>query len=100
MKRDSQSRVEIRDVAAGLWIWRLEHPHWKPGRGWEPIVASTCVDSGGERLVIDPLAPPPDAVEVSKSDFSKVVMLRAIFRSVYGFIERGSRGWIRNRKTI
>jgi hypothetical protein len=64
VKRDSQSQVEIRDVAAGLWIWRLEHPHWKPGQGWEPVVASTCVDSGGERLVLDPLAPPPDAVEV------------------------------------
>ncbi|HEU0176849.1 MAG TPA: hypothetical protein VFV58_21485 [Blastocatellia bacterium] len=27
-------------------------------------MASTCVESGGERLVLDPLAPPPEAVEV------------------------------------
>lgn len=57
-------QVEIRDVIAGLWIWRLEHPHWKPGQGWEPVVASTCVESGGETLLLDPLAPPATAVEV------------------------------------
>jgi hypothetical protein len=64
MKQDPQFQVELRDVAAGLWIWRLEHPAWKPGQGWEPLVASTCVASGGETLVLDPLAPPADAVEV------------------------------------
>lgn len=35
-KRKQQHSVEIRDVAPGLWIWRLEHPHWKPGQGWDP----------------------------------------------------------------
>jgi glyoxylase-like metal-dependent hydrolase (beta-lactamase superfamily II) len=60
MEQVRQSSVEIRDVAPGLWIWRLEHPHWKPGQGWEPIVASTCVESRGERLILDPLAPPND----------------------------------------
>jgi hypothetical protein len=58
------SQVEIRDVADGLWIWRLEHPHWKPGQGWEPVVASTCVESRGETLVLDPLAPPQGAAGV------------------------------------
>jgi glyoxylase-like metal-dependent hydrolase (beta-lactamase superfamily II) len=53
--------VEVRDVADGLWIWRLEHPRWKPGQGWEPVVASTCVESGGETLLLDPLAPPENA---------------------------------------
>jgi len=56
--------VAIRDVAPGLWIWRLAHPHWKPGQGWEPMVASACVESGDARLVLDPLAPPADAAEV------------------------------------
>jgi hypothetical protein len=64
MNHDSKSQVEIKDVAEGLWIWRLEHPRWKPGQGWEPVVASTCVDSEGETLVLDPLAPPPDAADV------------------------------------
>jgi hypothetical protein len=58
-----QIRVELRDVAPGLWIWRFPHPHWKPGQGWEPIVACTCVHSGGETLLLDSLAPPADAAE-------------------------------------
>jgi hypothetical protein len=49
---------EMRDVAAGLWIWRLEHPDWHPDAGWEPPVTSTSVESGGEVALLDPLAPP------------------------------------------
>jgi hypothetical protein len=66
MKHEPRVPVEVRDIAPGLWIWRHEHPHWKPGQGWEPLVASTFVESGGERLVLDPLAPPAGAVEVWK----------------------------------
>jgi hypothetical protein len=47
MKHDAQFQAELRDVAAGLWIWRLAHPAWKPNRGWEPVVTSTCVESRG-----------------------------------------------------
>ncbi len=57
------SQVEFRDVAPGLWIWRLRHPQWRPGQGWDPLVACTFVESGGARLLLDPLAPPADAVE-------------------------------------
>ena len=53
-----------RDVAAGLWIWRLEHPDWNPGLDWPQTVTSTCVAAGGEVALLDPLAPPEDADEV------------------------------------
>jgi hypothetical protein len=56
--------AEIRDVAPGLWIWRLEHPHWKPGLGWDGPVTSTYVESGGEVALLDALAPPGDDDEV------------------------------------
>lgn len=56
--------VEVRDVAPGLWIWRLEHPDWAPDFDWEPLVTSTCVESRGEVALLDPLAPPEDATEV------------------------------------
>jgi len=49
--------AEIRDVAPGLWIWRLQHPAWHEGYDWEPLVTSTVVESGGEVALIDPLAP-------------------------------------------
>jgi glyoxylase-like metal-dependent hydrolase (beta-lactamase superfamily II) len=51
---------EIRDVAPGLWIWRLPHPDWRPGNDWPAEVTSTCVESGGEVVLLDPLAPPSD----------------------------------------
>jgi hypothetical protein len=54
----------VRDVAPGLWIWRVEHPDWSPEAEWEPLVTSTCAESGGEVLLLDPLAPPEDATDV------------------------------------
>lgn len=56
--------VEIIDVAPGLWIWRMDHPAWSARVHWEPGVTSTCVESGGEVALLDPLAPPEDATEV------------------------------------
>ena len=55
--------VEIRDLAPGLWIWRLEHPDWTAEANWQPLVTCTCVESEGETLLLDPLAPPPGAAE-------------------------------------
>jgi glyoxylase-like metal-dependent hydrolase (beta-lactamase superfamily II) len=57
-------QAEVRDVAAGLWLWRTPYPEWNPSVGWERVVASTCVESGGEIAALDPLAPPADANEV------------------------------------
>jgi glyoxylase-like metal-dependent hydrolase (beta-lactamase superfamily II) len=56
--------VEVRDVAPGLWLWRQPHPAWREGLEWEPEVSSFFVESRGERLVLDPLAPPPLEREV------------------------------------
>ena len=35
-----------------------------PESGWEPLVSSTCVESGGEVILLDPLAPRDDAADV------------------------------------
>ena len=64
MERSDSSPVEVIDVAPGLWIWRLRHWEWRPGMDWDPIVTCTYVESGGERLVLDPLEPPSGAHEV------------------------------------
>jgi glyoxylase-like metal-dependent hydrolase (beta-lactamase superfamily II) len=55
---------ELRDVADGLWIWRLEYPDWRPEAGWPEVVTTTCVESGGEVALLDPLAPPEEATEI------------------------------------
>jgi hypothetical protein len=54
----------LRDIAPGLWVWRLDHPDWAPDVGWSPPVTSTCVESGGEVAVLDALAPPEGATEI------------------------------------
>jgi hypothetical protein len=51
--------VEIRDIAPGLWLWRQRHHEWREGDDWEPEVASFVVESGGQVVLVDPLAPPP-----------------------------------------
>jgi glyoxylase-like metal-dependent hydrolase (beta-lactamase superfamily II) len=55
---------EVRDVCHGLWLWRLDYPDWRQEVGWEQVVSSTCVESRGEVVLIDPLAPPAEATEV------------------------------------
>jgi glyoxylase-like metal-dependent hydrolase (beta-lactamase superfamily II) len=54
---------ELRDVTTGLWIWRVDHPDWTPEQDWRPAVTSTCVATGGEVAVIDPLQPAGDCAE-------------------------------------
>ena len=49
------------DIAPGLWIWRLQHPDWSAEQTGSRMSTSTCVETGGEVALIDPLAPPEDA---------------------------------------
>jgi glyoxylase-like metal-dependent hydrolase (beta-lactamase superfamily II) len=49
---------ELREVGIGFWIWQLSYPDWHEGAGWPEVVSSTCVESGGEVALLDPLAPP------------------------------------------
>jgi hypothetical protein len=57
----SDPTVEIRDVTDGLWLWRQPHWEWREGDDWEAEVSSFVVESQGEVILLDPLAPPPIA---------------------------------------
>ena len=56
--------VELRDVVPGLWLWRQPHWEWREGVDWEPEVSSFVVNSRGQTVLLDPLAPRPNAHEV------------------------------------
>lgn len=56
--------VEVRDVTTGLWLWRQPHWQWHEGEDWEREVSSFAVESRGEIVLLDPLAPPPSAHQV------------------------------------
>jgi hypothetical protein len=47
MVQRADNDVQMIDVADDLWLWRLEHPDWRPGLDWEPAVTSTLVESQG-----------------------------------------------------
>jgi hypothetical protein len=91
--------IGVRDVAPGLWIWQVEHPAWNPGLDWGPTVTSTCVESGSEVALLDPLAPNAETDEVSArleaSPPSMVVILKPDHvRDVDRFVQRyGSRAF-------
>ena len=55
--------MEFRDLADGLWIWSVEHPDWASELAWPETVTSTCVVSGGEVALLDPIVP-DDAAEL------------------------------------
>jgi len=90
---------ELRDVAPGLWLWRREYPDWRPRADWGPAVASTCVESGGEVVVIDALAPSDDAAEIwerldARPPTVCVVLKPDHVRDVDAFVRRyGARGF-------
>jgi len=58
------SEVGIQEVAPGLWIRRARHPFWKEGEDYQQVVTSTYVESGGERIVIYPIAPSLDRIHL------------------------------------
>jgi len=78
---------------------RLEHPAWNPRRGWPPLVTSTCVESGGEIALLDPLAPPQEATGIwerfdARSPTVVVVLKPDHVRDVDLFVERyGARAY-------
>ncbi len=85
--------AEVRDVAPGLWLWRMAHPDWAPGQGWDPLVTSACVESRGEVLLLDPLAPPDRAREVwerldARPPTAVVVLKPDHVRDVDSFVRR------------
>ena len=49
------------ELRPGLWTWTGEHPEWTPELRWGPEVRSYLVQAGEMRVLIDPIAPAPDA---------------------------------------
>jgi glyoxylase-like metal-dependent hydrolase (beta-lactamase superfamily II) len=85
----------VTDVAPGLWLWRLPYPDWRPRPDWGPEVASTCLECGGEVVLVDPLAPPDAADEVwtrldARPPTIVVVLKPDHVRDVDAFVQRYS----------
>ena len=59
---ESGSDVGILELDQGLWIWRARHPFWSKRDDYQQVVTSTFVKSGGETIIIDPIAPSLDCI--------------------------------------
>lgn len=57
-----QFHTGVHELFPDLWIWRARHPFWKKEDDYQEVVTSTYVESGGERILIDPLAPALDCI--------------------------------------
>jgi len=79
------------DLAPGLWIWRTAHPDWAEHVHWSPPVTSTYVESGGEVVVLDALAPTDDETWArldAKPPTVAIVLKPDHIRDVDLFVER------------
>jgi glyoxylase-like metal-dependent hydrolase (beta-lactamase superfamily II) len=50
----------MQEIQTGLWWWSELHPGWTPedlegGQGWEQVVSSYALSTGGELVLFDPL---------------------------------------------
>jgi len=87
------NRLDVRNIASGLWIWRARHPAWVPGEGWDPFVTSTCVESDGQILILDPFLPSGDVTALwerldARPPSAAVVLKPDHVRQVDRFVER------------
>jgi glyoxylase-like metal-dependent hydrolase (beta-lactamase superfamily II) len=59
----------VRELQTGLWYWEAPYPGWTEAEGgpdgWGPEVTSYAIDVGESLLLIDPLAPPSEVVELA-----------------------------------
>jgi hypothetical protein len=66
------SRVEMQQLARGLWRWTAPHPDWEPSpkKGspddWPQLVGSVAYQTDGVLVLVDPLVPDGDWRELDR----------------------------------
>jgi hypothetical protein len=105
----SSARVDVQEIAPGLWRWTALHPEWTPEveaeDGWAQEVACVYYEAADAVVLIDPLVPPEDLErfweaidrDVARADRPVHVLLTLHWhaRSASEVVERyaGTRVW-------
>src|SRR5689334_12498181 len=56
----------MREVSPGVWWWQHRHPDWEASNvDWGPEVSSYALDDGERLFLVDPLATPPELLELA-----------------------------------
>jgi glyoxylase-like metal-dependent hydrolase (beta-lactamase superfamily II) len=62
----------------GIWRWEARHPSWSEDDGgpdgWGPEVASYAIEAGDRLLLVDPLAVPAEAQELTAGRETTIVL--------------------------
>ena len=101
-KAVGSSRVDLTEIAPGLWRWTAPHPDWRPGAepgspgDWEQNVGCVLYEARDAAVFIDPLLPPDPETLWRRLDervrrFDRVLVLTTIAwhrRSRAAFVER------------
>ena len=56
--RRHDRRMDVQELAPGLWRWTAQHPDWKDGADWGQEVGCVYYEAPGATVLIDPLVPP------------------------------------------
>jgi glyoxylase-like metal-dependent hydrolase (beta-lactamase superfamily II) len=66
----------VQELQTGLWYWTATHPEWTPANteGWGPEVSSYAIDDGEQLLLIDPVDPPNEIVELAAGRETAIVL--------------------------
>jgi glyoxylase-like metal-dependent hydrolase (beta-lactamase superfamily II) len=65
----------VRELATGVWHWQALHPEWEPESAWDhKEVSSYAIDDGERLLLFDPLAVPPEVIDVAAERETAIVL--------------------------
>ena len=53
-------RMDVHQLAPGLWRWTAAHPAWRPGHDWPREVGCVYVEAPDATVLVDPLVPADD----------------------------------------
>lgn len=57
-------KAGFQELDRGLWIWRARHPYWSKDDDYPQVVTSTYVETESEVIVIGPIAPSLDCIDL------------------------------------
>jgi hypothetical protein len=79
----------VRELRPGLWHWEAPHPGWAPGEPWDQVVSSYAIDDGEQLVIVDPIAPPGDLVELAGERETAIVLTAPWHeRDMQGLVEQ------------
>ncbi len=66
--------TELQKARAGIYHWQAEHPAWVSDEGWDKLVTSYALDDGEQLVIVDPITPPQDLIQLATERETTIVL--------------------------